>query len=435
MSKFKSNQEFFDFSVNMVVVPIKDIAERMKEHHIKLPLFAYRYLLKETIRDAVFEEKRYKTYSDELQYRLRNYDMHSIFLLEKLIANYNLEFDLAKFKEMLFNFLYINRDQKEFDRSFFDQLIELKDQYEVDVERMTYAEFIGIFQPRLYQTVGYIDGIHLNDWSDETLTSHTLGDLKNLGHKYGIKVPRRINKSRLIEILAAKLSLDDEEVELLTKKSILDIEIYAKDKGFRISTDLKKRDMIEYIKFSLDMYHKDILDDDYDYNFPIPHLEDILEEDIEEVEEVILEEEIPEDLPLAEEIEEEAELEESIEESIEETADEVVEEPVEAEELSEEEFVLEPEVEEEKQPTIEEENRLPEELADSDLLTEEEKELLDEKIAYIIQKYHKKKKRRKVIKWMIITLLILILGAAAYGYIHYTWISEGELPFNIPIFW
>lgn len=432
MSKFKSNQEFFDFSVNMVVVPIKDIVERMKEHHIKLPLFAYRFLLKETVRDAVFEETRYNAYSDELQYRLRNYDMHSIFLLEKLIKKYELEFDLAKFKEMLFNFLYINQDQKEFDRSFFDQLIELKGQYELDVESMAYADFIEIFEPRLFQTVGYIDGIQLNEWSDETLTSHTLGDLKSLGTKYGIKVPRRINKSRLIEILAAKLRLDDEEVELLTKKSILDIEIYAKDKDFRISTDLKKRDMIEYIKFSLDMYHKDIVEDDYDYNFPIPHLEETLEEDIEAVE----------DQPLPEEVEEENEIEEIIIE--EEIIEENVEEEAPAEEVVEEEIVVEEETpeedveldaEEEKEATIEYEDRLPEELADSDLLTEEEKELLDEKIAYIINKYHKKKRRRKVLKWSFIVLLLLILGAAAYGYIHYTWISEGELPFNIPIFW
>jgi hypothetical protein len=440
MSHFESNQEFFDFSTNMVVVPIKDIVERMKEHHIKLPLFAYRFLLKETIRDDVFEEKRYQSYSDELQYRLRNYDMHSIFLLEKLIKQYDLEFDLAKFKEMLFNFLYVNRDQKEFDRSFFDQLIEMKDENDVDVEQMSYEEFYAIFEPVLFQTIGYIDGIHSDEWSDETLTSHTLGDLKNLGNKYGIKVPRRINKSRLIEILAAKLNLDDEEVELLSKKSILDIEIYAKEKDFRISTDLKKRDMIEYIKFSLDMYHKDIEDDDYDYNFPIPHLEDVLEEDIEEqidedkgFEEVILDEEVlEENKPLPDEVEEEAEIEEIMEEP-------VIEESIEEEPLVEEAEIEEPAEEEkpikERQATIEEEEHLPEELADSDLLTEEEKELLDEKIAYIIQKYHKKKRRRKTIKWIFIILLILIVGAAAYGYIHYTWIKEGELPFNIPIFW
>lgn len=440
MSKFNNNQEFFDFSVNMVVVPIKDIVERMKEHHIKLPLFIYRFLLKETIRDEVFESKRYQSYTDELQYRLRNYDMHSIFLLDKLIHQYELPFDLPKFKEMLFNFLYLNKDTKDIDRSFFDQIIELKDHYELQVERMSYDEFYQLIENRLFQTTGYIDGIHSNDWTDETLTSHTLGDLKDLGQKYGIKVPRRINKNRLIEILAAKLRLTEEEVAHLSTKSILDIEIYAKDKGFRISTDLKKRDMIEFIKFSLGMYHKDIPNDNYNYNIPIPKLEEELEEEIEEVKDEVIEDVIIPDQPaeddiIIEDIPEEEEIEEEI----------AIQETHEIEEIKEEEEVqvkkeikkdLKKELKQEIKEEIEEEEKdLPSELVDTDLLTEEEKELLDEKIAYIIRKYHKKKKRRKVFKVIFFTLLILVLAFVAYSVIHYLYIDEGNLPFNIPVFW
>ncbi len=431
MSKFNNNQEFFDFSVNMVVVPIKDIVERMKEHHIKLPLFVYRFLLKETIRDEVFEPKRYQTYTDELQYRLRNYEIHSIVLLEKLIHQYDLKFDMPKFKEMLFNFLYLNKDTKDIDRSFFDQIIEVKENYELQVERMSYDDFYSLIEPRLFQTTGYIDGIHSEEWTDDTLTSHTLGDLKDLGQKYGIKVPRRINKNRLIEILTAKLRLTDEEVEHLLSKSILDIEIYAKEKGFRISTDLKKRDMIEYIKFSLGLYHKDIPADNYNYNIPIPKLEEILEEDIEEVveEEVIIEEMIDDDIEIDDVLpEEEIEEEKAIEE----------EEIAEEEPMPEEIIVEKPKKEKVKvvkEEVEEEETELPSELADTDLLTEEEKELLDEKIAYIIRKYHKKKKRRKIFKVFFITLFLLVLAFAIYSFIYYTYIDEGNLPFNLPVFW
>lgn len=458
MSKFKNNEAFFDFSVNMVVVPIKDIVERMKEHHIKLPLFVYRFLLKETIRDEVFEDKRYQSYTDELQYRLRNYDMHSIYLLEKLIRKYDLAFDLPKFKEMLFNFLYLNRNTKDIDRSFFDQIIEMTSAYELEVERMPYDEFILIFENRLFQTIGYIDGIQSNEWTDETLTSHTLGDLKELGSKYGIKVPRRINKSRLIEILAAKLRLTEEEVESLSKNSILDIEIYAKDKGFRISTDLKKRDMIEFIKFSLGMYHKEIPEDQYDYQIPMPQLEEDLEEDIDQaedqvVEEPVVEEELVPETPQIDESEEEQAIEETeaIEEEIvveeleeiEEIDDEeeiqetepIQEEPIKEEPIKEESLEEELDEEDVDMPELNTETELPEELADSELLTDEEKELLDEKIAYIIRKYHKKKKRRKVFKVLFLILFLLIIAFAVYAFIYYMYIDEGNLPFNIPIFW
>lgn len=439
MNNFNNNQEFYDFSINLVVVPVKDIVERMKEHHIKLPLFAYRFLLKETIRDEVFDEKRFESYTDELQYRLRNYDDYSIYLLEKLIHKYDLEFNLPKFKEMLFNFLYLNRNTKDIDKSFFDQIISLKDEYELEVERLDYDTFYQMFENRLYQTIGYIDGIHSNEWTDETLTSHTLGDLKELGQKYGIKVPRRINKNRLIEILSAKLRLTDEEVELLSKKSILDIEIYAKERGFRISTDLKKRDMIEFIKFSLGMYHKEIPLDEFDYGIAIPTIEDDLSEDIEDIEEDVEEQvdQADEELETETAVEQADELEEEI--AIEETEnieEEIVEEP--AKEASPEEKPQEKQEEPKKKEVKEEkikEESLPTDLADSDLLTEEEKELLDEKIAFIIRKYHKKKKRRKIFKIIFWTLFILILAFAAYSYIHYTYIDEGNLPFNIPIFW
>jgi predicted nucleic acid-binding Zn ribbon protein len=439
MNNFNNNQEFYDFSVNLVVVPVKDIVERMKEHHIKLPLFAYRFLLKETIRDEVFDEKRFESYTDELQYRLRNYDDYSIYLLEKLIHKYDLEFNLPKFKEMLFNFLYLNRNTKDIDKSFFDQIISLKDEYELEVERLDYDTFYQMFENRLYQTIGYIDGIHSNEWTDETLTSHTLGDLKELGQKYGIKVPRRINKNRLIEILSAKLRLTDEEVDLLSKKSILDIEIYAKERGFRISTDLKKRDMIEFIKFSLGMYHKEIPLDEFDYGIAIPTIEDDLSEDIEDIEEDVEEQvdQADEELETETPVEQVDELEEEI--AIEETEnieEEIVEEP--AKETSPEEKPQEKQEEPKKKEVKEEkikEESLPTDLADSDLLTEEEKELLDEKIAFIIRKYHKKKKRRKIFKIIFWTLFILILAFAVYSYIHYTYIDEGNLPFNIPIFW
>ncbi len=80
------------------------------------------------------------------------------------------------------------------------------------------------------------------------LTSYTLGDLKALGEKYDVKIPRRINKTKLIEILQAKFKLSADETELLETKSVLELEIYAKEKGFKISIDLKKTDMIEYMK-------------------------------------------------------------------------------------------------------------------------------------------------------------------------------------------
>lgn len=444
MSKFKTNEEFFDFSKRLVVIPIEDLVQLLTKHEIRIPLYVHRFLLKETIRDNVFEEKLYEKYTDELQYRLRGYDNFSIFLLEKMIENYNLDFDLAKYKELLLNFLFVNKETLQIKNSFLKDLEQLQHNYTVDLEVMKYQNFMNIFKDVFYRADGYIDGIRMDKWDEEMITSYTLGDLKNLGHKYNVTIPRRINKGRLVDILAAKFKLNDDESELLNKKSVLDLEIYAKDKGFKISIDLKKTDMIEYLKYGLDMYHSEIEADKFDYHIPLSSAEEEIEEDI--IEEVHVEEPVEEEVYIPEEVADEVEediipevvekpfvqekpVQEEVEEPKEEPVEEIeepVEEPV--EETKKEEPVKEA-VKEVPEPVVSEEPSL----ADSNLLSPEEKELLDEKINLIIKRYYKKRKRRRIVWTIVIVLLVAIIGFAAYSYLYY--LNNNSLPFNIPVFW
>ena len=82
----------------------------------------------------------------------------------------------------------------------------------------------------------------------EVLTNATtLTEVRELGKVYGVDIPRRINKKQLIDIVAIKLGFDDEKREEISKKSILEIERYAKRRKVNVSIELKKSDMIEYI--------------------------------------------------------------------------------------------------------------------------------------------------------------------------------------------
>ena len=56
-----------------------------------------------------------------------------------------------------------------------------------------------------------------------------------------------INKKLLIDIVAIKLNFDQEKIDEISKKSILEIERYAKRRKVNVSIELKKSDMIEYI--------------------------------------------------------------------------------------------------------------------------------------------------------------------------------------------
>ena len=114
MSKFKTIEDYFAFSKRLVVIPTDGILKLFDKYKIKLPLFVHTFLLRETIRDKVFAENIYDTYSDELKFRLRGYDKYSIFPFEKLINKYNLDFELSRYKELLFDFIFANKDQIKF---------------------------------------------------------------------------------------------------------------------------------------------------------------------------------------------------------------------------------------------------------------------------------------------------------------------------------
>jgi hypothetical protein len=446
MVKFKSKEEFFDFSKLLVAIPINEIVRLLEKFDVRIPLYVHRFLVKETIRTEVFSEKLYNDYTDEQKYRLRGYDNFSIFLLEKMIDDNNLNFDVAKYKEMLLNLIYLNKEALVIKDNFFADLEQLQHSYAVDMETLSYHNVMEIMNRILYEQNGFLDGVEISEWDDELLTSYTLGDLRALGTKYGVKIPRRINKTTLVEMLTHKFRLSDDEKELLEMRSVLDLEIYAKENGFKISIDLKKTDMIEFIKYSLGMYDHYPKDDFFDYHIPLASDEEVVEEDIiEEKEDTVYTEEIHDEvetLPVEEIIEEEPAsktTEEVIEEEPEEPVEEVIEEePVEevteeetVEEVIEEEpakeepepIVKEEPVKEEPEAVVEqevEEDIMPEEepkLADASLLSPEEKELLDEKINLIIKKYYKKRRRRIAISIIVIILILAVGGWAFYTYI------------------
>lgn len=414
MSKFKSNEEFFDFSKLLLVIPLQDLINLLVKYEVKLPLYVHRFLLKETIRQDVFNEPLYNTYTDELKFRLRGYDNFSIYLLEKLINDYNLNFSLPRYKEMMLNILFVNKEALVIKNNFFNDLEQLKHNYTVDLEVMKYSEFYHAIQKVLYEQPGFLDGISIHDWDEDLLTSYTLGDLKALGEKYGVKIPRRINKTKLIEILQAKFKLSADETELLETKSVLELEIYAKEKGFKISIDLKKTDMIEYMKYALGMYNNYPKDDFFDYHIPVFSDAEAVEEDI--VEEVIEETYIPEEVH--------DEVEEVI---IQPVKAEIIEEPIKEEKVEEVKKELKEEVKEVVEPTEPESEltdiEIPEELeseptlSDSNILSQEEKELLDEKINLIIKKYYKRRRTRKVVWTIVIIVLLAAAGWAGYEYL------------------
>ncbi|HOP56656.1 MAG TPA: hypothetical protein PLH02_00510 [Bacillota bacterium] len=464
MSRFKANEDYFAFAKTLSVIPTEDLLELLLQHKIMIPTYIHRFVLRETIYPKVFQTKLYESYTDELRYRLRGFNDYSVYLLEKLIYDYNLDFDAAKYKQLLFDILFLNRELYGLKNAFFDDLEKLKYKYAVDLEKINYGDFIGMMERVIYEPNGYLDGVSLKILKDVFVHSCTLGDLRGLGEKYGVKVPRRINKSSLIEILAARFRLTEQEATLLQDKSVLELEIYAKEKGFQISIDLKKSDMVEYIIYALNLYHQEIAKDVHDYNIPLESEFDSVKIDAIEFQAN------DQDIPVIEAEPAEKEIMRSIE---------VDEEPAETISVAKEETILKPEEEPVKEEeTIElpeEEQKMPEEIKKTEEIvtkkpvispepeiipekkeepivapvlektateaekpqseiiefSDEEKDLLDEKINLIIKKYHQKKRKKRFWTIFLITLFAAIIIIGAYTYVYHFTLNPGHWPFGL----
>lgn len=468
MSKFKSNDEFFTYSKTLAVIPTEDVVQLLGNFNIKIESYVHRFLLRETMVSKIFQTKRYAGYTDELKYRLRGYQEYSIYQIEKMIEEYNLDFDAAKYKEMLFDLLYLNKDLYHLKPSFFDELEKLKYKYQVDFEKIRYSDFLKMMSHLFYEPKGYLDGVSLKVLKESLVHSCTLGGLRGLGEKYGVSVPRRINKQKLLDILTARFRLSDDENKLLSDKSVLELEIYAKEKGFQISIDLKKSDMVEYIIFSLQMYHTEIAKDEHSYDIPLLSDIDSVKVDTIEFEktdqtlpvmdksetkpiESVLEEEDIEVPPVVV-VKQEPILKAKPVVKAEEVAPVKKEEvlpPTEKEELPVEvEKAEEPKKASEEKPFAKKEPKPAfiapkDESASSSAIissslpeySAEEKDLLDEKIHQIIKKYHKRKNKRRVLLTLLFVVLFAVFALVGYSYLYYTQLNPGELPFGIPVFW
>ena len=159
MSKFKTNEDYFLFAKTLSVIPTEDLLVLLKKHKIKIPTFVHRFILGETIHSKVFQPKLYQSYTDELKYRLRGYKNYSLYLLEKLIADYNLDFEAETYKELFFDMLFLNRDLYNLKNSFIDDLEKLKYKYAVDFEKISYENFIAQFNEIIYEPSGYLERI------------------------------------------------------------------------------------------------------------------------------------------------------------------------------------------------------------------------------------------------------------------------------------
>ncbi|MCD4826422.1 MAG: hypothetical protein K8Q99_01420 [Acholeplasmataceae bacterium] len=322
-----------DLLKTVIYLPQEVIKSYFIELGLTIPRELRIYVLKENLRLTVVETRKSRlTMADEINYRLSWFTEFCETQLENLMVYFNDERIFRNYLEDFWTDLLGYMVEKEVSakeiRRLYDLSVAHVKQKGLDLPDIkTYnRDLKDIF----YDSFGRIDGLPLQKLRPVLYKSSTLTEIRDLGSKYGVNVPRRLKKNELADIIVNELRENDKYTEELDKKvhsmSVIVMQRFAIDNDIKASTELKKEEIIEYIL-------KNAKETKESYFVPAS-LQDY-EKEVHDVSEEVIE--------VA-----------AVQKVVEEVAEEIIEEPV-VEEITEPEEVVveEPVVEEEIEPVVE----------------------------------------------------------------------------------
>ena len=231
---------------SFTVIPSHEIVKYLKNKEIYLPYYLHKALIRKNIAPTIATAESSNKFSDEMKHRLKWFDKFTIFQLERLASGYQLNINVKEYKKDFWDIIVRNRTDLGINNLEFVKLKNLTMKY-AKLPQESYEEIRKNFEEVYFEPLGYFDGTELEEAKEVLTAATTLSEVRDLGKVYGVEIPRRINKKQLIDIVAIKLNFDQEKIDEISKKSILEIERYAKRRKVNVSIELKKSDMIEYI--------------------------------------------------------------------------------------------------------------------------------------------------------------------------------------------
>lgn len=228
------------------VIPSSEIVKYLENKEIYIPNTIHRALIRKNIAPIIANADNDDKFSDEMRHRLKWFDNFTIFQLERLAESYRIKINVARYKRDFWEIIVRHRNDLGINNLEFIKLQNLTWRYQKHPQE-SYTAMIDTLSALFFEPPGYFEGCPVDQAKEVLLNSTTLTDIRDLGKKYDINIPRRINKKQLVEMISLKLDLTEFEQEELNRKSILQIERYAKEQRINVSIELRKADMIEFI--------------------------------------------------------------------------------------------------------------------------------------------------------------------------------------------
>jgi len=243
-----------DLIKTIIYLPAPKVKSYFMDLGLTIPRELRMFVLKENLREKVVETRKSRlTMADEINYRLSWFTEFSETQLENLLIFFDDERTFKNFLEDFWTDVLGYMVEKHVPPQDFKRLYELS---------VNHVKAVGLTLPDIktynrelkdifYDSFGRIDGLAPQKLRPVLYKSSTLGEIRDLGSKYGVSVPRRLKKSQLADIIIQELKDEGKYTEELEKKiqgmSVIILQRFAIDHDIKASTELKKEEIIEYI--------------------------------------------------------------------------------------------------------------------------------------------------------------------------------------------
>lgn len=238
----------------VISLPARSILNYFKTLGLMFPRSLRVDALKEVISPYVYNEKPHVTpLSDELLYRLRWFETFSETQLVNLLPVFEDGILFDEYKETLWLNILEYMLKKQVSSENFETLFRITKGLEKvpPLERLEEKKYNDVLNSLFFDYDNCIDGLTTEIFRPVVYKCSTLGEVREIGKKYGVNVPRRLRKKELVEIILEEITdrgeLTPELETEIQNMTVIPLQRFAKNNNIKVSIELKKEEIIEYI--------------------------------------------------------------------------------------------------------------------------------------------------------------------------------------------
>ena len=192
-----------------------------------------------------------QTLSDEVNYRLSWYDHFSESQLVNLVPQFK-DADLdRKARETLWVNLLSYLFDKQVPENELMGFIKAAKEHQKGAVLEDFIQYNDKLNSLFFDEQNQIDGLTPEVFRPVLFKSSTLVELREIGKKFGVDVPRRLKKNELVDIIIKELKNQDKYTKELEDKvsglAVIQLQRFAIEHNIKASIELKKEEIIEYI--------------------------------------------------------------------------------------------------------------------------------------------------------------------------------------------